>query len=136
MTAMSARVKFVIGILATACVLAGAPRLGEAQGGYRSIAVLLPADGETVFDNSGALVVDVAVSPALQATSGDQVRILIDGAAVAQEGRLSFQMSGVDRGSHTVEAQVVGKDGQVLITSAPVTFEMWQASKLFPSRKH
>ncbi len=136
MNAMGPRATVVLAFLAVACLMAAAPRAADAQDLYKSIAVLLPEEGSTVFDNNGELAVQVAVAPELQAGSGARVRILIDGTQAAEDARVSFQFSGVDRGSHTIEAQVIGQDGRVLISSEPVTFQMWHASKLFPSRRH
>ncbi len=135
MNALGPRATVVLAFLAVFCLLAAVPRVADAQDLYRSIAVLLPEEESTVFDNDGALAVNVAVAPELQVGSGDRVRILIDGTSVAEDARVSFRFSGVDRGSHTIEAQVIGQDGQVLISSTPVTFQMWHSSALFPNRQ-
>ena len=43
-----------------------------------------------------------------------------------------FDIPGVDRGTHAVQASVVDASGAVRGNSAPVTFHMWRASRLFP----
>jgi hypothetical protein len=118
-----------------AAALAGAALgspLAEAQGRY-SIAIVQPADDETVHDNQGNVGVQVAVSPGLAPGAG--IVLLLDGQPVAQETDATFLLSGVERGTHTLEAQVVDASGATLAASQPITFHMWQASRLFPSRK-
>jgi hypothetical protein len=119
-----------------AAALAGAalssPGLAQAQGSY-NIEIVQPANDETVHDNQGNLGVQVAVSPNLAPGAG--IALLLDGQPVAQEADATFLLSGIERGTHTLEAQVVDANGATLAASQPVTFHMWQASRLFPSRK-
>ncbi|MGH8695707.1 MAG: hypothetical protein ACREVS_04480 [Burkholderiales bacterium] len=119
-----------------AAVLAGAavnlPGLAQAPGSY-NVAIVQPANEETVHDNQGNVVVQVTASPTL--APGDRVALLLDGRTVAQQMGTTFTLSGVERGTHTLHAQVVDANGATLATSPPVTFYMWQASRLFPGRK-
>ncbi|HLB16409.1 MAG TPA: hypothetical protein VJM14_15875 [Burkholderiales bacterium] len=119
-----------------AAVLAGAavspPGLAQAPGSY-GVAIVQPANEETVHDNEGNVSVQVAVSPSL--APGDRVALLLDGRQVSQQPGTTLALSGVERGTHTLQAQVVGAGGATLAASQLVTFHMWQASRLFPSRK-
>jgi len=114
----------------------GAP---ETQAGtvsvYDSIAVTKPADGSTVFNNAGNVDVTVVVSPALRVGAGDQIVLLVDGRRTAAQSATRFQLSGIVRGEHTLEAQVVDSSGYTLISSNSVKFYMWQASRLFLNRR-
>jgi hypothetical protein len=102
---------------------------------YASIAVTKPAEGSTVFNNAGNVDVTVAVSPALRADAGDQIVLLVDGHRAATQNATRFNLSGIVRGEHTLEAQVVDSSGNALISSKPVKFYMWQASRLFLNRR-
>lgn len=102
---------------------------------YASVAVAKPADGSTVFNNAGNVEVTVAVSPALRAEAGDQIVLLVDGHRTAAQSATHFNLSGIVRGEHTLEAQVVDGSGNALISSKPVKFYMWQASRLFLNRR-
>jgi hypothetical protein len=119
-----------------AAALAGAavspPGLAQAPGAY-TVAIVQPANDETVHDNQGNVAVQVAVSPSL--TAGAGIVVLLDGQPVARQTDATFALSGIERGTHTLQAQVVGAGGATLAASPPVTFHMWQASRLFPSRK-
>lgn len=120
-----------------AAALAGAavslPGLAQAPGSYASVAIVQPANEETVHDNQGNVVVQVAVSPSL--APGDRVALLLDGRSVGAQMDTTFALSGIDRGTHTLQAQIVDANGATLLASRPVTFYMWQASRLFPGRK-
>jgi hypothetical protein len=97
------------------------------------VAIVQPATDETVHDNLGNVAVQVAVSPSLGA--GATIALLLDGQPAAQAATTAFALSGVERGTHTLAAQVVDANGATLAASQPVTFHMWQASRLFPGRK-
>jgi hypothetical protein len=97
------------------------------------VAIVQPANDETVHDNLGNVAVQVAVSPNLG--PGTAIALLLDGQPAAQAATTAFALAGVERGTHTLEAQVRDANGATLATSQPVSFHMWQASALFPSRK-
>jgi hypothetical protein len=115
--------------LLAAALVAGVPR-AAAQG---NIAIVRPAAEETVHSNEGNMTVSVGVPRRI--APGNQVVILLDGREVARGAGTSFPLTSVERGSHTLQARVVDGNGNVLVASQPVTFHMWQASQLFPSRK-
>jgi len=100
---------------------------------YDSIGILKPAGDATIFDNAGNLEVLVAVAPALR--PGDRVVLTLDGHPAASGAGLRFALSGIDRGEHTLVAKAVDSDGDSLIASPPVVFNLWRASRLFPNRR-
>ena len=102
---------------------------------YDSIAVARPANDATVFDNGGNVDVTVAVSPALDKGAGDRIELILDGRRVSLQSAGQFKLSGIARGEHSLEARVVDGSGNLLISSSPVKFHMWQASRLFPNRR-
>lgn len=99
--------------------------------GYTDVRITDPVDEDTVRDNSGNLIVSVATSPALQTEFGHRLQLLLDGAPVEIGTASNFALSGVERGSHTLEARVLGLDDAPLATSPAVTFYLHRASKLF-----
>ena len=126
--------------LALAAVLSSAYAIeANAQSGtassYDSIAVVKPADNSTVFNNAGDVAVTVAVSPAVRADAEDRIALILDGRRISVRRATHFKLSGITRGEHTLEAQVVDSSGNALISSNPVKFNMWQASRLFPNRR-
>jgi len=119
----------------TLAFLLAVPAIGSAQAAvYDTLSIVAPTQNETVHDNRGDVAVVVSVSPKLRA--GDRVAVLLDGERVASAAGDTIALSGVDRGTHTLRAQIVSPNGTVLSASDPVAFYMWQASRLFPNRRH
>ena len=115
-------------------IAAGPTQARRATSFYHTIAIVKPARGETVFDNSGDMDVKVAVSPALDAAGGDRIELALDGRTASVGNTTRFRLGGVERGEHSLEARVLDSGGEVLISSRPVHFQMWRASRLFPNR--
>jgi len=105
-----------------------------AQNGALGIAITSPKNEETIHDNTGKVVVSIAVEGGLPEQSA--IRVLLDGQpyGAARTGS-SFTLEGVERGGHTLQAQVVDAAGKTILSSDTVTFYMWQASRLLPGRK-
>ncbi len=122
--------QLLILLLAGAALVSGA---AWAQG-EQTITIVSPQPETTIHDNTGNLTVTVAVSPPPHLEAGERLTLLLDGAPVASGTRQRFELQNIDRGSHTLQAQVNAADGSVIATSPPVTFYMWRASRLFPNR--
>ena len=96
-----------------------------------SVAIVAPAQDETIHDNSGNVSVSVEVDDA----PGAKLRLLLDGRSAAPEADgTELRLENIDRGAHSLQAELIGPDGNVLAASAPVTFYLWRASRLFPNR--
>jgi hypothetical protein len=102
---------------------------------HQSVRIVTPQPETTIHDNNGNLNVRVEVSPQLRREGGNRVTLLVDGQAVASTTRPDYMLTGIDRGTHTLTAQVTNAQGDVLATSGQVTFHMWRASRLFPDRR-
>lgn len=90
---------------------------------YESIAIAQPKSGGIVRSNEGKVTVVVALEPALQ--PGHLVGLTIDGKAVKGAfGGTAIDLSGIDRGTHTLRANVSDADGRILISTAPVRFTL------------
>jgi C4-dicarboxylate-specific signal transduction histidine kinase len=113
--------------LMLACV-AWFPLSSYAQA-YQEVRIVAPDNDTTIHSNNGHLSVEVTLTPALAA--GDRLALLLDAKKVAQERKLHFKLNNIDRGTHTLQAQVIAADGKVLATSPLVVFHMWHASRLF-----
>lgn len=97
------------------------------------IAIVAPKDHETVFSNEGKLTVKLRRAGA---PPGAGVRLVFDGAARPKIHRRNvIELHGIDRGSHTLQAILVGANGERVAASTSITFYMWHASRLFPDRK-
>jgi hypothetical protein len=101
----------------------------EAQSfAYRSLRITSPEHDESVREPTGDVEVVVEVQPQLRAEH--ELRLLVDGAA-QQVGRNSnFVLSRLDRGTHTLQVEVVHRNGEVLVASEPSVFHLQQYSEL------
>ncbi|MDA8108508.1 MAG: hypothetical protein M0015_07755 [Betaproteobacteria bacterium] len=111
-------------VLLSFLALAAAPLARAAE-----ISIVQPADQETIHSNLGDVTVKV------QSSGGDpggSVRLLVDGTALPKptSGGV-IQLHGIDRGAHTLKAELLDANGKVLAASQPVTFYLWHASRLF-----
>jgi Domain of unknown function (DUF4124) len=117
---------------AAAAASGGAPPPPSADTEYRGCAIADPQDGAT-FANLDVLNVAVRTDPMLHA--GDQIYILLDGTAVngGNATGSQFSISPVERGSHTLQAQVKDGHGNIMCQTPPVSFESHQNSILNPN---
>jgi hypothetical protein len=104
--------------------------------GNALVIIVHPSDGGAIFDNTGTLHVEVAIAPGIrnELSTGSQIEILLDNQLVERSVETRFVFHGIDRGTHSLQARIVDRDGNVLIDSDLVSFHMWHASRLFPNR--
>ncbi|MBE0626501.1 MAG: hypothetical protein IH606_17005 [Burkholderiales bacterium] len=119
------------------CAAALLAMLLAAQGyAAPSIGISSPQSMETVHDNSGRISVSVKLGHAQDLRSGFALQALVDGRAVGGLHKYyAFTLDGIDRGTHTLQVQLLGRDGEVLAISGPVEFYLRRASRLFPNRQ-
>jgi len=97
--------------------------------GYERVEITQPANDASIRDNSGNVGVSVELSPGLDVGQGHRLQLFVDGTAFGQAGeQTSFQLSNVDRGTHTLRAAVIGGDGKELATSGATTFHLHRIS--------
>jgi hypothetical protein len=96
-------------------------------GYYSLLEVLSPAEDETIHDNAGNVQIEVAITPPLR--RDHRLLLVLDGNATEVEALNGvFELSNVDRGTHTAGARAVDRDGNVLIESSPATFNLMRVS--------
>ena len=79
---------------------------------YSDFRIIEPADNATVH-NGGNFTVKVALSPRL--ASGHRIRLTLDGKVKEKPKRsLNFTLLNVERGSHSLSAEVISSDGKVI----------------------
>ena len=109
---------------------------GMQASGYETLRISAPAEDETVHNNEGNVAVAVELSPPLRIAAGERIVLLLDGAVVASGSAQRFELTGIDRGTHSLRARVAAADGSAVAESATVTFHLWRASRLFPGRRN
>lgn len=105
----------------------------DAEDGYTEVAIVQPQQDETIRDNTGMVMVQVALQPALKTDAGHRLTLLVNG--TPQPGSYvstSLRITDLDRGTHTVQVRVIDAEGNTIAESNPVTFHLKQASRLHP----
>ena len=95
---------------------------------YQSLRITSPEDDQSVREPMGDIEVVVEVQPKLRAEH--ELRLLVDGAAQQVGRQSSFHLSGIDRGTHTLQVEVLHRSGEVLVASEPSVFHLQQYSEL------
>ncbi len=104
-----------------------------AKAAYAHFSIAQPADNATIRSNTGTVQVHLSLKPNLH--PGDHIALKVDGQPQGGDittTQVTFQ--NLNRGTHTVQAQVVNAQGDVVISTAVVTFYLHRASRLLPSR--
>lgn len=101
-------------------------------GNYTKLEIVNPKNNHVFTGNTGEVNVSVAITPALR--DSDSFIFYMDGQKKGDSRSKSFQMTNLDRGTHTVNVDVVNQDGKSLKSSAAVSFTVKRTSALNPNR--
>lgn len=94
---------------------------------YTEFNVLRPGQQETLWNVGG--VVDVALEIAPRLAFGHHLGVYLDGELTdLGTSGTQFQLTDVVRGLHTLQAAILGSDGEVILRSLAVTFMVQQTS--------
>lgn len=96
------------------------------EGGYQSFSFVAPQQDEGVRANNGVVDVRMTLEPPLRA--GHSIAVTLDGEPLGGNAPLSFQLPGMERGTHTITAEVVDAAGEAVISAGPVTFHVLRAA--------
>jgi len=94
--------------------------------GYRILRIVQPSNNATVRSNEGKVPVQISLQPGLQ--TGHSIRLILDGQAVATPtNSTDVVLSGIERGTHQLTAQVVDQEGNVVGSMNAVVFTLQRA---------
>ncbi len=89
---------------------------------YESIEISSPKQDATIRNNTGNVTVTVSLTPGLK--DSHSIQVSLDGKTIGEpQKNTSFVLQNVYRGTHTVKANVLNQQGNVVGTSS-VTFHM------------
>lgn len=94
----------------------------EASVSYDSLEITRPTNDETIRSNEGKLTALARVVPGL--ASDHRFRWKMDGEIVQDVNSPELRLNNVNRGSHTLQAEIVDVDGKVIIASDSITFHL------------
>jgi len=99
--------------------------------GYSKFSIASPEQDETIRSNEGVVSVSLFIVPALGA--GHKIIATLDGQKLKDKlGSTQFSLKGIQRGSHTLKADVVDDKGQTLASTSAVSFHLRKHSILQP----
>jgi hypothetical protein len=110
--------------------LKSTPKKSEESKFNYGISISSPEDGATLRSNNGDITVSAVVKPARLAP-GHRLALYLDG-NVAATGGPQFDLTNIDRGTHSAIVAVQGKDGKDIQRSSPVSFTVLRASSQHP----
>lgn len=93
---------------------------------YSALRITSPANDEALRDNAGNVTVRAHLEPDL--ATGHALQLYLDGTLSQTGPDTTFQLSNVDRGTHSVELRVVDGSGATLINSQPAVFHLQRRS--------
>jgi len=100
---------------------------------YNEFEISSPTQEQVLWNTGGVVPVTLALSPGLK--NGHRMQLFLDGAEVTSyPGRsLSYQMTEVARGTHSLRAIIVDPAGKQMKASQAATFTVQQNSVLNPN---
>ena len=97
-------------------------------GAYESLSITSPTAEEVLWNLGGTLNVNMSLRPRLQ--RGHAIELYYDGTLVSppRARRLSYQVNDVNRGEHSLRAQIVDASGNTLTGSDTIKFYVQQTA--------
>lgn len=105
------------------------PKRNEATLSYSRVEIISPGPEDTVREASGDVGVVIALEPSLR--PGHTVRLLLDGEpAAGPASSTAFTLNHLDRGQHSISAEILNADGRTISRTKPQTFYLHRPSLL------
>ena len=98
---------------------------------YTKFTIVTPRNDDTIWDNNGSVPVSLALEPALDTENGHSVWVYVDGSAVVRKSLvLVHPLTGIDRGQHTIRAEIRDDKRKTLKRTKNITVHMKRASAI------
>ena len=105
------------------------PKAGDTDAeAYSDFKITSPAADEAIRANEGSVSVSASLKPQLK--PGDSVALYLDAKQVASGSSLSFALTEVERGEHSVFAVLSDAGGNIIQNTEPVKFNVLRYSVL------
>jgi len=99
---------------------------------YLDLQIAQPGNDQTIRANGGILSVQLTANPELNSSAGHHYVLLVSGKARQSSTTPGFKIGNIDRGSHTLTAQIQDRKGNILANSSTITVHVLRASVLRP----
>lgn len=91
---------------------------------YEELTIVSPVHDTAVRENSGNVKVTVRVLPENFAEKGGILAIYMDGNEISKGSDTTVQLLNVDRGTHTLKAELLNSSGHVVKATRPTVFHL------------
>ena len=102
---------------------------------YQRFSITAPEPDSAFWDNQGNFMLRLALEPGLDTAAGHRIRVYLDGEPQGTTRNLQWRFTGVNRGTHSVSAEVIDASGESVIRSESVSFHLHQQSVNLPGRQ-
>jgi hypothetical protein len=109
------------------------PTLAELRSRFRNFRLVSPAEEQTFTGTAN--IATIAWDTGAPLLPGMTVRAYVDDQPLAPTTSDVVATERLNRGTHTARADLLSAQGEVVASAGPVTFFMFQASRLFPARR-
>jgi hypothetical protein len=109
---------------------------GKKAFSYTSFKIAKPGEKETLWHSGGNVSVMFQVEPALKIDKGHKIVFSLDGGATKKTTSLNYLFTTIDRGTHTIQAQIKDSNNKPVSSTESVTFFLKRHSVLLgPGKK-
>jgi hypothetical protein len=110
---------------------AGDEPVKKAPTRYTKFSIMQPKNDYTIWDNSGAIPVSLKLEPPLDTENGHSIWVYVDGSAVVRKSQSLVQpLSGIDRGTHKIRAEVRDEKRKTLKRTQNITVHLKRATAI------
>ena len=98
---------------------------------YKKFSINSPKNDATIRNNAGNMTISLEIDPPLNTKKNHYINILLDDHIKIKKSKsLSTALNFIDRGTHTIKAELRNASGKLLKSSNTITFHMHRFSKL------
>lgn len=92
----------------------------EEHSGYQNVSISVPAQGTTIPPGQESIPVQISLTPQLK--DGDAIQLMFNGQPyVAASSSTSYNIGSLIRGEHSIQAQIIDSNGDVVAQSGTTT---------------
>jgi len=95
---------------------------------YTALSIISPENDQAIRENAGNVAISISSQPALDTGAKHQYVFYLDGKKVNQSQNSSIVLPNTDRGTHTINAEIVDQEQNTLIKSDAITFHLQRVS--------
>ena len=98
---------------------------------YSKFSIVTPRNNDTIWDSNGAVPVSLLLEPPLDTENGHGVWVYVDGKAVVRKSQcLTQPLSGIDRGTHKIRAEIRDEKRKTLKRTQNITVYLKRPSSV------